>query len=466
VVRIFEGLETIAAIATSPAAGAVGIVRLSGPAAIDVADQVFLAKNKKSLLTQKSYTLRYGWIVSDKALVKPNVVDEVVVSVMRAPRSYTREDVVEINAHGGPKALSLILELVLENGARLAEPGEFTQRAFLNGRLDLAQAEAVLDIIQAQSELALKNSLAQLSGEVSRLVRDLRSRMIELLADMEAEIDFPEDVCAGSQDDCSRRLLVLIEQLKALIRLSSQGRLIREGLKVAIYGKPNVGKSSLLNSLLKQARAIVTPIAGTTRDTIEECLNIQGLTVRLIDTAGISECRDEIEKEAVARSRRLVRECDLLLFVVDGSAPLTQQDRKLAGQVCSKRCLVLVNKSDLPSQINSSEVVGLFSKEPIRISAKTGRNISELKDEIFNTVFSGALNLGEGVMISNMRHIEILKRSCASLMLASDSLKQGLSLDLAALDCRKGLEVLGELTGETFSEDLLGVIFSKFCVGK
>lgn len=471
--------DTIAGLATSAAGGAIGIVRLSGPDAITVADDIFLASQGRPLKSLRTFSLCYGWIIQDKKAVveenpgvknlKEGVIDEVVVSLMRAPKSYTRQDVVEINSHGGQRVLSSILDLVLSKGVRLAQPGEFTKRAFLNGRLDLAQAEAVLDIIQAKSDLALKNGLAQLSGEVSRCAHDLRRRMLELLADMEATLDFSEeDAVSVDARIFSDRLCGISADLELLIERGFKARIIREGLKVVIFGRPNTGKSSLLNAMLRQERAIVTPIAGTTRDTIEEYIQIKGLAVRLIDTAGILDHRDEIEKEAVNRSRRAVENSDLVLFVLDGSAPLSREDIYLMEQVIHKEKIIVISKCDLPVRIEVEEVKRLFSKEPIEVSVFKPQDILRLEDKIVSVVFQreGAYFLQEGVMVSNTRHIEILKRSLISLDTARESLASGLSMDFVAMDLRKAVDSLGELTGEVFTEELLDVIFSKFCVGK
>jgi tRNA modification GTPase len=455
--------ETIAAIATPFGEGAVGIVRLSGSAAIAIVDKIFSAKNKKPLATQKSFSLRYGWIVGSGG----EVIDEVVVSLMRAPKSYTREDVVEINSHGGPCALSGILALVCENGARLSQPGEFTKRAFLNGRLDLAQAEAVLDIIQAKSSLALKSGLSQLSGEVSRCISELRVSLLNVLADMEASIDFSEeDAGAGDTEALCGRITDISSRLQLLLKRAFEGRIIREGLKVVIYGRPNVGKSSLLNVLLKQDRAIVTSIAGTTRDTIEELISIKGLAVRLIDTAGMLEHRDDIEKEALARTKRALESCDLILFVLDGSMPVTGDDKELAAQIAGRKKLVVVNKCDLGQGIDTGEVERLFSQKPICVSARIGVHIAELEDLIYKSVFQERSEASEGAMVSNARHIEILKAAHRSLETARESIAAGLSLEFGALDVKKALDTLGSLTGEVFSEELLDTIFSKFCIGK
>ena len=461
--KINPGDRTIAAVATPYGEASVSIVRLSGPDAIHIVDKIFKAKSGRSLSTQKSFTLRYGKIFGQDS----QMVDEVVVSVMRAPKSYTREDIVEINSHGGARAASAILELVLKNGAQLAEPGEFTKRAFLNGRLDLAQAEAVLDIIQSQSDLALKNSLAQLSGDVSNSIGELRSAILEILADIEARIDFEEE---GSDSeaalDIKGRMSAIITKLNMLLERSFQGRIVREGLKVVIYGRPNVGKSSLLNAILKQERAIVTPIAGTTRDTIEEAVSIKGLAVRLIDTAGMLQHRDAIEKEAMNRTKKALESSDLVLFVVDSSMPLTEEDKTLALQVRDKKVIPVANKSDLSQYVDLIEAEALFGKKPISVSAGSGANIAALEDLIFNSVFDKSVVSPEGAMISNVRHIEIIKRTLMAMEEAQNTISEGLSLEFVSLDIKKALDILGELTGEVATNELLDVIFSKFCIGK
>lgn len=457
--------DTIAAIATSFGEGAVGIVRVSGPDAVSIVDKVFRSKNKKPLSTQKSFSLRYGWI-KDAA---GETVDEVIVSLMRAPRSYTREDVVEINAHGGPRALSGILDLVLGSGARAAQPGEFTKRAFLNGRLDLVQAEAVLDVIEAKSALSLKNGLHQLSGAVSRRIVEIRTALLVVLAEMEARLDFSEEEGVSDGDGFLKSLQAQALSVQELLEHSFEGRIIREGLRVAICGRPNVGKSSLLNALLRQERAIVTPIAGTTRDTIEEFIGIKGLAVRLIDTAGILEHRDEIEREALNRTKQALDSCDLALFVLDASSELTPEDERLSTQIKDKKRLIAVNKSDLPLRLDLADVRRRFGAEPVLVSASKGTNILALEEAVRSSVLDKpgcARDAAEGALISNVRHIELLKQCCGALSDAGRTLAQGLSLEFAAIDVRRAADNLGLITGEVASDELLDMIFSKFCIGK
>lgn len=464
--KIGPEVDTIAAIATSFGEGAVGIVRVSGPDAVSIVDKVFRAKNKKPLSTQKSFSLRYGWIMGKTG----QTVDEVIVSLMRGPKSYTREDVVEINAHGGPRALSGILELVLVGGAKAAQPGEFTKRAFLNGRLDLVQAEAVLDVIEAKSALSLKNGLCQLSGAVSRRIVEIRTALLEVLAEMEARLDFSEEEGAVAGDGFLKRLQAQALSVQELLEHSFEGRIIREGLRVAIAGRPNVGKSSLLNALLRQERAIVTPIAGTTRDTIEEFISIKGLAVRLIDTAGILEHRDEIEREALNRTRQALDSSDLVLFVLDGSCGISHEDERIGRETKDKKRVVVANKSDLPLRLDLEDVRRRFGAAPVLVSASQGANIPALEEAIRSSVLDGLGfargDVAEGALISNVRHIELLKQCCSALNDAARTLAQGLSLEFAAVDLRKAVECLGLITGEVSSDELLDMIFSKFCIGK
>lgn len=477
--RLTSQEDTIAALATSAAEGAIGIIRLSGARSIEIVESIFLSSRKKPLSGLKSFSMCYGWIVRDKAEMsevslrgedfKKYVIDEVVVSLMRAPKSYTREDIVEINSHGGVRVLSSILEMVIVSGARLAEPGEFTKRAFLKGRIDLSQAEAVLDVIQAKSELALKNSMSQLTGDISRFIKDLRARIMGILAEMESTLDFSEEESVSVESGLFvDQLSQICAEVDVLIERGFKGRLIREGLKVAIFGRPNVGKSSLLNAILKQERAIVTPIPGTTRDTIEEFVNIKGLALHLIDTAGILQHRDEIERQAVDRSHKAASSADLVLFVLDGSVPLTDEDRRLAGFIKDVEVIAVVNKADLPLKIDEDAVEQLFLRKPVRVCSFNAQDIMGLEDKIFNLFFQGEATrfLQEGVMVSNVRHIEILSSSRQHLQNALNSLRQGFSMDFVAFDVRKTVDILGELTGEVFTEDLLDVIFSKFCIGK
>ncbi len=465
--------DTIAAVATAVGEGAVGIVRLSGPEALKVVDKIFLARNRRSLFEQPDFTMRLGWIVRGAcgrempASRSCDVVDEVLVSVMRAPRSYTREDVVEVNAHGGMRALEAVLRLVLEGGTRLAEPGEFTRRAFLNGRLDLPQAEAVLDVVRARGDWALKNSERQLLGALSHVFCEMRDHLIGILADMEAVLDFPEEETGVAQARHFVPLLVqAADRMDAHLKRSVQGRLIREGLKVVITGRTNVGKSSLLNALLRQERAIVTPLPGTTRDTVEETIRIQGLAVHLIDTAGLTVARDAVEVEALARSRQAREKADIVLCVLDGSVGLQDEDRRLFESFADKAHLIVINKFDLPRAWDREALRDWTVGPVIDVSARTGDHIMELEQAVLKSVFDGPPAWDEGAWVSNVRHIETLRRGREGLTRAIDSLEEGLPLDVAALDVRAATQSIGEITGAVCTEEILDAIFSKFCIGK
>lgn len=471
--------DTIAAVATPAGQGGIGIVRVSGPRAVDMTDKIFVSRSGKPLSSLKSFCLRYGWIVRDKKAFeaigcKPEagtdfLIDEVLVTLMRAPKSYTKEDHVEISAHAGTQVLSSILGLLLKQGARLAEPGEFTKRAFVNGRMDLTQAEAVLDVIQADTELALRNSLGQLAGRLSAILKELRLSLVEICADMEARLDFSEEeIPAGAAERNMKNLRRVFGRVNDLLETAGRGHLVRDGLKTVIYGRPNTGKSSLLNALLKTERAIVTPVAGTTRDTIEECLDVQGLAVCLTDTAGVLHADNEIERLAIARTAQAVQTADLVLFVMDGSSMLTEEDRLLfSGIPAQKKRMGVINKSDLPPRLDRKEAGQLLGFHPIvEVSALTLKNIRLLEEQIFKTALDGKTGLTESVLVSNARHKDILQKVKASLGHAIETLEKGLSDEWAAGDVRAALQGLGELTGEVFHEEILDSIFSRFCIGK
>lgn len=471
--------DTIAALATAFGEAAVGIVRLSGPRALAIVSEIFFDGKKQPLEERPSNTLHYGWVVKDKQRIagcdrkaqewQTCVVDEVLVVLMRSPKSYTREDVVEIQAHGGSQALRQILELVLSKGARLADPGEFTRRAFLNGRIDLSQAEAVLDIIQAKSSLALANGLSQLQGSLSRLIGDVRKDLLDVLSIFEAHIDFEEEMEEPKKKNAFLRLEAVQERLWELIERGAQGRVIREGVRVVLYGRPNTGKSSLLNALLRQERAIVTPIAGTTRDTIEEIVHYKGLALRLIDTAGVlgQEREDEVGRKAQERTQKALQEADLILFVLDSALPLSAEDQQLLIQVADKSTLLVLNKCDLGNLALSCQgVEEVLGKRALSVSSLTGDHIPALEEEMARIIFEDKLTVGEGFLVVNARHIETLKKSVQGVALGLDALGKGLSPEFAIMDLKRAYQLLGELTGEEFSDDILNAIFSKFCIGK
>lgn len=454
-------MDTIAAIATGLGEAGIGIVRISGKGALSIADKIFVSKDKKMPSQFKGYTVHYGWIMQDG-----QIVDEVLLTVMRAPRSYTKEDAVEINSHGGIIALRRVLELVLACGCRLAHPGEFTQRAFLNGRIDLAQAEAVLDIIRAKTDSALKLGVEQLRGALSQEVNKIRDSLLENLSALEANIDFPEEEIRQAD-------LVKIEQelsrvnngLKDILSASRRGRIMREGINVVICGSPNAGKSSLLNALLKQERSIVTPIAGTTRDTIEEIIDIRGIPVRIADTAGILEPRDLVEKKAVQRAKKYINRADLAILLFDASRKLSKQDIFLMNKLKNKQILAVINKIDLKPRIEKQKLKARFGSL-IEISAKKIKNINSVEDAIAGLVFDGVLGMKEPVLISNLRHIEALAKAQEFVAQALVSLDNKLSLELPAQGIKDALGYLDEISGRRFSEDLLDKIFSEFCIGK
>jgi tRNA modification GTPase len=385
---------------------------------------------------------------------------------MRSPRSYTKEDIVEINCHSGIVALRRALDLVLENGARLAQPGEFTKRAFLNGRIDLAQAEAVLDIIRAKTDSALEIGTEQLRGGLSIRINKAREALLGILSSIEAGIDFPEEeIGAVNSEDINKKLGRINDDLKAILNNSRQARILREGIHTVICGKPNAGKSSLLNALLKQERSIVTPVAGTTRDTIEEIIDIRGIPVRIVDTAGIIEPRDLIERKAVQRSRRCVRLADLVILVFDGSRRLSKEDEGLVRKLKKKPAIAIINKMDLKQRIEKGEIFKRF-KYVIDISAKKLQNIGLLEDTLVNLIFNGKVKSSEPLLVSNLRHIEAIKEAQKLVAEAADSLDNKLSLEFAAQEIKDALAHLDDILGKRFSEDLLDKIFADFCIGK
>lgn len=403
----FNLSDTIAAIATPMGESGIGIVRISGNKALSIADRIFVSKDGQMPSNFKTYTIRYGWVVENAQRktqdARRNIIDEVILTVMRAPKSYTRQDIVEINCHGGIVSLRRTLELVLDSGARLSKPGEFTQRAFLNGRIDLAQAEAVLDIIRAKTDSALKVSVEQLKGNLSKRLNQLRDKLLELLTILEADIDFPdEDLEVGDIKNIAISIDQVNQELGFLLENSKRGRIFREGIKAVICGKPNAGKSSLLNALLKCERSIVTSVAGTTRDTIEEILDIKGIPIRIVDTAGIIEPGDLIERKAVSRSQRCIREADLVLFVFDGSRNLSYEDEVLMRKIKSKPTLALINKIDLEQKIKHQKIIQRFQRV-VEISAKREKNIDLLERAVAQFVFDGKIKSGEEVWISKQK---------------------------------------------------------------
>ncbi|MEA3459804.1 MAG: tRNA uridine-5-carboxymethylaminomethyl(34) synthesis GTPase MnmE [Chloroflexota bacterium] len=449
--------DTIAAISTPIGEGGIGIVRISGPEALSILRHIFRWVKGDEIT---SYRLHYGHVFDPET---GEAIDEVLVSLMKAPHTYTREDVVEINCHGGIVPLRRILELCLREGARLASPGEFTLRAFLNGRIDLAQAEAVLDVVQAKTEASLRVAVDQLEGGLSEEVRQVRGKLVDVLAYLEASIDFPEDEIPAC--DVEHDLEEARERLEKLLSHAGQGIIYRQGIRTAIVGKPNVGKSSLLNALLRTSRAIVAPIPGTTRDTLEETLNLQGIPLVLVDTAGIvAETEDVLTRLSVERSRRALAQADLALLVVDGSEPLTEADRKIAALVGDKTAILAVNKLDLPQIVSLDGF--LPHARQVSISALTGEGLEKLEETIVEIVFSGQVLASDELLVSNPRHEDALRRALGHINDALKSHARGTPADFVAIDLTSAINALGEITGETVTEDLLEAIFSNFCVGK
>jgi len=456
--------ETIAAISTPVGEAGIGIVRLSGKDALSIADRIFDSKDGRKSSTFKTYTTHYGWIVNRSESAR--IIDEVILTVMRGPKSYTKEDIVEINCHGGIVALRGVLDLVLENGCRLAEPGEFTKRAFLNGRIDLAQAEAVLDIIRAKTDSALKIGTEQLKGALSKQINKIREDLIGILSEIEAGIDFSEEeIGALNLEGARKKIAQANNELKSLLEGSKQARIFREGIHVVICGKPNVGKSSLLNALLKQERSIVTPVAGTTRDTIEEIIDIRGIPVRIVDTAGILQARDLIERKAVQRSKIQIDLADLVIILFDGSKKLTKEDELLIQKLKKKTVIAAINKIDLTQKIDRRKILKRF-EYTVDISAKKCKNINLFEDTIVNLVYNGRVKSPEPVMVSNLRHINILKEAQKLIAEAVNSVDNKLSGEFIAQDIKDALLNLDDLLGKRFSADLLDKIFRDFCIGK
>jgi len=468
--------DTIAAISTSPGHSGIGIVRLSGKDALKIAEKIFLSARKKKIGKTPSHRMLYGHIMNPS---NKETIDEVLVSVMKSPNTYTKEDIVEINCHGGPVPLRRILDLVLQAGARLAGPGEFTQRAYLNGRLDLAQAEAVIDIINALTEQSQKTAVSQLKGGLSEKIRVIREKLIELTAFVETYIDFPdEDIEPLSLKDMKIRAQSIQQALQKLIESSRYGVVLREGLKTAIIGRPNVGKSSLLNALLEHDRAIVTEAPGTTRDVIEEYLNIKGIPVRIMDTAGIRDVKDIAEKEGVKRSLRAMEDADLVLLVLDGGEPLHETDIELIGKSEHKRRIIVVNKTDLPQKINppsspfskGGDVVPLFEKEGsgeilLFISAKKDIGLDELKQRIAGTVLSGSTD-GSAEVVTSTRHVHALEKARSSVDSFIKAVDTKTSPEFLSVELRDALDAIGDIIGITTPDDILNKIFSSFCIGK
>lgn len=453
---ITKEFDTIAAISTPLGEGAIAIVRLSGSDALSIAKKVFQGKDLDKVA---SHTINYGHIFD-----KDRLVDEVMLSVMKAPKTFTREDLVEINTHGGIAVTQEILQLLLRSGARLAEPGEFTKRAFLNGRIDLAQAESVMDLIRAKTDQAANIAVKQLDGSLSNLINNIRQEILESLAQVEVNIDYPEydDVETMTSQMLLEKTAHFEQLLETLLATAKRGKILREGLRTAIIGRPNVGKSSLLNQLLREEKAIVTDIAGTTRDVITEFANIGGVPLELIDTAGIRETEDVVEKIGVERSQKALEEADLVLLVLDASSPLTPKDLELLELSSSTNRIVLLNKTDLPEKIELEKLPEDF----IRISALKNENLDAVEKQIRALFFSGEIEAKDATTLSNARHIGLVEQALDALKEANRGLAMGLPVDLIQVDITRCWQLLGEITGEAAPDELITQLFSQFCLGK
>jgi tRNA modification GTPase len=458
--------DTIAAISTPMGEGAIAIVRLSGEHAILISDKLFRGVGGKRLVDVHSHTIHYGHLVDPKTDL---VAEEVMVSVMKGPKTFTKEDVVEINCHGGLVSVNRVLQLVLNNGARLAEPGEFTKRAFLNGRIDLSQAEAVMDLIRAKTDRAMNVALGQMEGRLSRLIQKLRQEILETLAHVEVNIDYPE---YDDVEEMTHHLLIdkaryVKSEIEKVLQTSEQGKILREGLATVIVGRPNVGKSSLLNSLVHENKAIVTDIPGTTRDVIEEYVNVRGVPLKLLDTAGIRETEDIVERIGVEKSRQVLKDADLILLVLNHSDELTVEDENIFTAVEGMDVIVIINKMDLPQKIDMVRVEQLAKEHKIiRTSLLEDRGVDELEEAIAALFFAGSIEAGDMTYVSNSRHIALLNQALNSIEDAIDGVESGTPIDIVQIDFTRTWELLGEIIGQSVHESLIDQLFSQFCLGK
>ena len=466
--KFSEKTDTIAAIATAVSDSGIGIIRVSGDNAIVIADEIYRnAKNEKVLTKYDSHTIHYGFIVEDNG----TIVDEVMISVMKAPRSYTAEDTVEINCHGGVLMMRKILELAVQAGARIAEPGEFTKRAFLNGRIDLSKAEAVMDIIHAKNEFALKSSVKQLKGSVSDMIKEIRAEIISEIAFIEAALDDPEHFdleAEGYNEVLDKKVEKIKREIHKLIDSAEDGRILTEGIHTVIVGKPNAGKSSLLNVLVGEERAIVTDIAGTTRDILEETISIGGIMFRILDTAGIRSTEDVVEKIGVDRAKNAVEEADLVLYVIDSSVPFDENDESILEMIDGKNTIVLLNKSDLPAAVTEENIDFVASKitKIIKTSMKDKKGIELFLQTVKEMFFHGDITYNDEVYITNARHKKALQDAYDSLLQVHKSIEDQMPEDFYTIDLMSAYEKLGLIIGESVEDDLVNEIFSKFCMGK
>lgn len=459
---MYDTTDTIAAIATPLGESGIGVIRISGSKAYDVGDAIFQSKSSLPLAQRRDRSIQYGLIVDDDG----KAVDEVILLIMKGPRSYTAEDVLEIQCHGGRQSLSEILGLVLRHGARLANPGEFTQRAFVNGRIDLAQAEAVMDVIQAKSAQGLTSAVSQLEGRLSRVVGDMRLHLTDFITRLEVTVDYPEeDLEEIEVPDIAGAIREMEQRLDAMLAESKSGRMMRDGVMAAIAGTPNAGKSSLLNRFLETERAIVTDVPGTTRDVIEEWITIQGVPICLVDTAGIRSTDDTVEQIGVRRAKEYMDRADIILVVVDQSRPLQEEDRQILETARGRQALIVLNKEDLQPAFETEELQS-YGLPLLSISASTGAGMGELKDAMLSLALKQGLTAAQSALLANTRHIELVRQSREALQRALDTIEAGMPVDCAIVDIREAWELLGSITGDTVHDDIIEEIFSRFCLGK
>lgn len=458
-------MSTIAAISTAPAIGGIGIVRMSGKDCFEVLEKIFKPKNPETIEKIAGYRIKYGTIVNPET---NRVVDEVLVSYFKCPKSYTAENMCEINSHGGIVVLREILELCLKNGAELAKPGEFTERAFLNGRIDLTQAEAIIDIINAKSTREAQESANQLEGYLSRKINEIREKIMDIMVNIEANIDYPEyDVEEVSNKDAENKLKEIENELIKLSKTFENGKILKEGVKIAIIGSPNAGKSSLLNSMLKEERAIVTDIAGTTRDIIEEQISIEGIPFKVIDTAGIRDAKDKIEQIGIEKSKKAANEADVILAVFDSSVPLNDEDREILNLLKHKKSIIVLNKTDLKQIVNNEcKEIQDVNTEVINISLKNNEGLEKIYESLVKMFNLNQINLDNELTITNIRHQELINKAIESTRMALNDLNNSMPIDIISINIKEILEHLGEITGDNVSEDIIKSIFAKFCLGK
>ena len=457
-------MSTIVSISTAPGIGGIGIIRMSGKDTFKILEKIFIQKNKIEIKKIKGYTIKYGYITYNN-----KIIDEVLVSYFKAPKSYTTEDMCEINSHGGNIIVKKILEICLKNGAELAEPGEFTKRAFLNGRIDLAQAESVIDVINAKSEKEAKAGIQQLEGNLSREINKIKQKILDIMVNIEVSIDYPEydDIEEVQNKQILEMLNAVEKDLKKLKKSFNNGKILKDGIKTVIIGKPNVGKSSLLNSILKEERAIVTEYEGTTRDTIEEFVTINGVPLKLIDTAGIRETKDEIEKIGVKKAQQIVKDADLIIAIFDCSKELSEDDLKILEEVKGKKTIIILNKIDLKEKLTENdERLTSVSKKIIKISALNNIGIEKLYNTISEMFNLNEINLDNEVVITNIRHKDLINKAIMKIEETKETIQNKMPIDIIAIFIKEILENLGSITGETISEDIINEIFSKFCLGK